>query len=94
MGASHASCYAMALSLLLGQQGYQVERIDAEAAVTIEEVDGKPTITRSALSVHGRVPDIDAGEFERIATAAKGFCPVSRALAGVDISLSAEIASA
>lgn len=94
IGASHASCYAMAFSLLLGQKGYRVERIDAQAEVTIDEVDGRPTITGSELSVSGRVEGIDAAEFERIAEEAKGFCPVSRALAGTNVTLTrAELGS-
>jgi len=94
IGASHASCYAMAFSLLLGQKGYTVDRIDAEAAVTIDKVDGRPTITGSELSVTGRVEGIDAAEFERVAEEAKGFCPVSRALAGTSLTLKkAELAT-
>lgn len=94
IGAAHASCYAMAFSLLLGQKGYSVERIDAEVAVTIDEVDGRPTITDSELSVSGRVEGIDAAEFQRVAEEAKGFCPVSRALAGTTVTLkNAELAS-
>lgn len=93
LGAAHASCYAMAFSLVLGQQGYSVDRLDADAAVTIEDVDGKPTITASTLSVGGRVNGISATEFRRIAEEAKDFCPVSRALTGVKISLQAELAN-
>lgn len=93
MAASHAGCYAMAFSLLLGQQGYEVERIDATARVTIEEVDGAPTITRSELSTSGAVADIDEAEFQRIADEAKSFCPVSRALAGTSISVEARLES-
>ena len=92
IGASHAGCYAMALSLLLGQEGYDAERIDARARVTIEEVDGAPTITRSELSVSGHVPGIEAAEFRRIAEEAKSFCPVSRALGGVQVTVAAELA--
>jgi len=91
LGAAHASCYAMAFSLVLGQHGYTPDRIDADAAVTIAEIDGKPTITASALSASGRVNDISAGEFQRIAEEAKDFCPVSRALTGVKISLQVEL---
>lgn len=91
LGAAHAGCYSMAFSLILGQNGYTVESIDTKAEVTIEEIDGKPSITRSHLVTTGHVPDIDATEFQRLAEEAKGFCPVSRALAGVDISLTAEL---
>ena len=92
MAASHAGCYAMAFSLLLGQQGYEVEQINATARVTIEEIEGAPTITGSELTASGRVPDIGAEEFRRIADEAKSFCPVSRALAGASISVEATLA--
>jgi len=89
IAAAYAGCYAMALSAVLGEEGYEPGQIDAEADVTLEEVDGKPTITRVALAVTGTVPGIDGAAFRRIAKTAKDFCPVSRALAGVDITLNA-----
>jgi len=91
IAAAHASCFAMAFSLALGQAGYEVERIEADADVTIEQAKGQPTITRSDLRVTGYVAGIDAEEFRRIAEEAKGGCPVSRALGGVKISLAATL---
>ncbi len=87
MGAAHAGCYAMAFSALLGEEGYTPETLDADASVTLEEVDGKPTITRVAITVKGNVPGLSDDDFRRIAEATKDFCPVSRALAGVEITL-------
>ncbi|OAB55349.1 peroxiredoxin [Phormidium willei BDU 130791] len=87
IGAAHAGCYAMAFSALLEQKGFPPDRIDAKAAVTLGEVDGKPTLTGVALSVTGKVPGLDAETFEQVAEEAKGFCPVSRALAGTEITL-------
>lgn len=92
IGAAHAGCYAMAFSLVLGEAGHQPERIDATASVTLGEADGKPTITTVHLDVTGRIPGIDAAEFGRLAEAAKNGCPVSRALAGVDITVEAKLA--
>lgn len=92
IGAAHAGCYAMAFSLVLGEAGHQPERIDATASVTLGEADGKPTITTVHLDVTGRVPGIDAAEFGRLAEAAKNGCPVSRALAGVHITVEAKLA--
>lgn len=92
IGAAHAGCFAMAFSLVLGEAGHQPERIDATASVTLGEADGKPTITTVHLDVSGRVPGIDAAEFGRLAEAAKTGCPVSRALAGVDITVEAKLA--
>lgn len=87
IAAAHAACYAMAFSALLEQKGYTPDKIDAEAAVTLGEADGKPTITRIALSVTGSVPGLNDDTFREIAEEAKGFCPVSRALAGTEIEL-------
>jgi len=93
IGAAHAGCYAMAFSLMLSEAGYHVDHVDAEAAVTIEQVDGAPTITTVRLDVTGHVKGIAADEFERMAQEAKAGCPVSRALAGVRIGLDARLAS-
>jgi lipoyl-dependent peroxiredoxin len=91
IAAAHAGCFAMALSLILGEAGHQIERIDAQAAVTIRQVDGEPTITDVQLDVTARVKGIEEAEFRRIAEAAKEGCPVSRALAGVEVKLEARL---
>jgi osmotically inducible protein OsmC len=87
IAAAHAGCYAMAFSALLGEAGHDPEHIDAQARVTLTEVNGKPTITKVHLEVSGSVPGLDAEGFREQAEAAKAFCPVSRALAGVEITL-------
>ncbi|MQX38273.1 OsmC family protein [Roseospira navarrensis] len=87
IAAAHAGCFAMALSALLGEAGLTPDHIDAKAGVTLAEVDGKPTITTVHLTVSGSVPGLDAAGFREQAEAAKAFCPVSRALAGVEITL-------
>lgn len=92
LAAAHASCYAMALALMLGERGHEVERVDASAHVTIEQVDGAPTITRSAISTEGHVAGIGAEEFGDLAEQAKAMCPVSRALGGVELSVVAQLA--
>lgn len=92
LGAAHAGCYAMALATVLSANGYGVEHIDVKADVTVEEIDGKASITRSELFASGRVAGIDPNEFARLAEEASETCAVSRALAGVDISVSAELA--
>jgi osmotically inducible protein OsmC len=91
MAASHAGCYAMALSLLLNRAGYTVERVEACAHVTVAPIEGVPTITHSALSTTGRVHGLDPLEFARLAERAKGSCPVSRALAGVELTVVAQL---
>ncbi|MBL37247.1 MAG: OsmC family peroxiredoxin [Xanthomonadales bacterium] len=90
IGAAHAGCYAMALSMILGDDGYTADHIDAEAAVELKEVDGAPTITAVALTVVARIPDIGEDAFQKAAEAAKKGCPVSRLL-DADISLDAKL---
>ena len=82
IGAAHATCFAMALGLVLARQHMPPDRLTVNATITLEEVDGEYTITRSELDVLGRVPGIDEAAFERAAKEAEQTCPVSRALAG------------
>lgn len=89
IAAAHASCYCMALSLGLGQAGTPPESIQARADVTFVPGTG---ITTSHLTVTASVPNISADDFAAAAEAAKQGCPVSQALAGVEISLDATLA--
>lgn len=91
IGAAHAGCYAMALSMILGEDGYTADHIDAEASVELKEVDGAPTITAVALTVVARIPDLDDDGFQNAAEAAKKGCPVSRLL-DAEITLDARLA--
>ena len=94
IAAAHASCFSMALSNILAQNGTPPESVQTAATVTLRPVDGAPTITKIALVTVGRVPGIDAAAFAEAATAAKAGCPVSRALAGVpEITLEATLAN-
>ena len=86
---AHAGCFSMALSAELGRAGYEVESVETTAKVHIDKVDAGFKITRIELETEARVPGIDELEFQQQAEAAKENCPVSLALAGVDISLSA-----
>lgn len=93
IAAAHASCFSMALALVLGEEGYDPEEIDTDAECTIREVDGAPTITELVLRVSGTVPEIDEETFRSLAEAAGDDCPVSRALAGnLEVSVEAELA--
>jgi osmotically inducible protein OsmC len=92
IGAAHAGCFSMALSLALGEAGHDPESIETDAAVHIDPADGGGfEISRIELSTRASVPGIDADEFQRVAEGAKAGCPVSKALAGVDISLEASL---
>ncbi|CAN5623772.1 OsmC family protein [soil metagenome] len=83
MAASHAGCFSMALSLILGEAGHDPESIKTTADVTLKIVDGNPSITKIVLSTTGKVPGIDAEEFAKHAETAKENCPISKALASV-----------
>jgi osmotically inducible protein OsmC len=80
MAAAHASCYAMALSLVLGERGTPPESIDVQAACALDAVSEGFRITTMDLEVRGRVPNLDAEGFRRAAEYAHQICPVSNAL--------------
>jgi osmotically inducible protein OsmC len=92
---AHASCFAMALALVLGDDEAPPERLTVSAACTLDEVDGTPRITSVELTVRARVPGLDAGRFEQIVGRAADLCPVSNALsANVKISVRHELEGA
>ena len=91
IGAAHAGCFSMALSLLLGDAGYTPDSIETKARVHIEKVEKGFKITRIDLETQAQVPGIGEDEFERKAEDAKKGCPVSQALTGVDIHLKAAL---
>ena len=88
---AHAGCFSMALSADLEQAGYKPKSVKTTAKVTLGKVDGKSRITKIELTTEGNVPGIQEGEFLKIAEGAKTGCPVSAALAGVEISLKAKL---
>ena len=91
IAAAHASCFSMALAHELSQQGNAPDQLEVTARVTLDERDGAPTVTTSEITVDGRVPGIDQEAFTKAATNAGKQCPVSRALAGVEISVQAAL---
>jgi lipoyl-dependent peroxiredoxin len=94
VGAAHASCYTMALSVALTTAGTPPESLATEAQVTIEQVGEGFEITRIALTVRGKVPGIDDAAFQEAAKGAKENCPLSKALAAVpEITLDATLES-
>lgn len=80
LGAAHAGCFSMALSLGLGEAGFTPDHIRTRATVTIEKSGGGFAISSSHLELVARVPDIDEARFQEIARATSEACPVSRAL--------------
>lgn len=92
IGAAHAGCFSMALSLMLGEAGYTPESIETTAAVEIHQVDGHFEIPAITLDCTASISGIDEDEFLEIAEQAKEGCPVSGALQGPEISLNARLA--
>jgi osmotically inducible protein OsmC len=92
IGAAHAGCYSMALSNELHSAGHDSKSVSTNADVSLEIVDGTPTITKIKLIAKADVPGLSDSEFQKIASATKDACPVSRALAGVEIELDASLA--
>lgn len=92
--AAHSSCYSMALALSLGEHKLTPERLSVSSTVTLDAVDGLPTIVSSALTVSAVVPGVDAATFQRIVDEASALCPVSRLFAGAAITVAATLASA
>jgi osmotically inducible protein OsmC len=86
IAAAHASCFSMAFANMLFKKGFTADQIDTTAKVTFVPGTG---ITTSELVMHGRVPGATEEEFLATAEEAKAGCPVSQALAGVEISLDA-----
>ena len=80
IAAAHAACFSMALSAELGNAGLHPQRVEATAAITLDKVNGKPTITKSHLTVKAIVPGADHAKFLEIANGAKAGCPISRLL--------------
>ncbi len=91
IAASHSSCYSMALAHGLSEAGHPPEHLDVSAKVTLDQRDGAPTVTTSEITVTGSVPGIDQATFEHAASEAGKGCPVSRALAGVEITVTATL---
>lgn len=93
LAAAEAACFSMALSAGLEQNGTPAERVQTEAACSVEKAGDGFAITRMALDVRATVPGVDDATFQRIAAATKDGCPVSKALRGnVEITLSARLA--
>ncbi len=88
IAAAHAGCFTMQLSHILAQGGTPAERLETVAVVTVDPKDGGGfSITKSALSLKGKVPGATEASFKAAATKAKEGCPVSVALSAIEITL-------
>jgi osmotically inducible protein OsmC len=91
IGAAHAGCFSMAFSAGLSKAGFSPKRIATDAKVHIDKVGDGFKITKIELMMEAEIPEIDDAAFKKHAEEAKTGCPVSQALAGTDISLSAKL---
>ena len=91
IAAAHAGCFSMALSNLLAEAGHEPESVDTTADVTLRMLEDGPAITKVHLTTTAHVPGLDDDAFQEHAAAAKDGCPVSKALAGTEITLDATL---
>lgn len=87
IGAAHAGCYSMALSNALAEAGHAPDSVKTTAKVKMEGLK----VTEILLETEGSVPGIDDAQFQEFAEDAKKNCPISQALAAVEIKLDAKL---
>lgn len=80
IGAAHAGCFTMALSLILGEAKLTAEKMETQADVTLDKVGDGFAITSVHLSLKAKIPGADQATFEKLANQAKAGCPVSKLL--------------
>ncbi len=90
IGAAHAGCFTMALSLILGEAKLTAEQMDTTAEVTLDKVPDGFAITKIHLTLRAKVPGADAATFAELANKAKQGCPVSKVL-NAEITLDAAL---
>ena len=90
IGAAHAGCFTMALSLILGEAELTAESMDTTATVTLEKLDSGFTITAIHLKLEAKIPGTDDAAFQELAAKAKANCPVSK-LMNANITLDAAL---
>ena len=80
IGAAHAGCFTMALSLILGEAKLTAERMDTKAEVTLEKDGDGFSITAVHLTLQAKIPGADQATFDQLTAKAKAGCPVSKLL--------------
>jgi osmotically inducible protein OsmC len=91
IGAAHAGCFSMALAAQLSRAGIMPTRIHTSAKVKLDKVGEGFAISQIDLETEAQIPGIDHATFQKYALDAKQNCPVSKALAGVEIHLNAKL---
>jgi osmotically inducible protein OsmC len=92
LGAAHAGCFTMALSLILGEAKLTATQMDTTAEVTLEQVTDGYAITSVHLTLRAKIPGADGAKFAELAAKAKAGCPVSK-LFKTEITLDAALVS-
>ncbi len=90
IGAAHAACFTMALSLILGEAKLTAEEMETSAEVALEQVEGGWAVTSSHLTLRAKIPGADQAKFLELAGKAKANCPISKLLK-TEISLDAKL---
>ncbi len=91
LGAAHAGCFTMALTAQLSRAGIKAKRIHTEARVKLEKVGEAFSITQIELEMEAEIPDVDDAAFQKYALDAKQNCPLSKALAATQVSMTAKL---
>ena len=91
IGAAHAGCFSMALAAILTEAGHAPTSIHTTAKVHLDKVEGGFAISKIELTTNGVIPGLADDEFQKFAASAKAGCPVSKALAGTEITLTATL---
>lgn len=91
IGAAHSGCFSMFLAALLSKEGHNPTSVLTRAKVHLGKVNDAPTITKIELDCEAVVPGLDESVFQKTAETAKSGCPVSKALAGPEIVLTARL---
>jgi osmotically inducible protein OsmC len=90
IAAAHASCFTMALSLILGEAQLKADKMETTAEVTLEQVEGGWAVTASHLELTAKIPGADQAKFAELAGKAKAGCPISKLLKA-EITLNAKL---
>ncbi|HXD33815.1 MAG TPA: OsmC family protein [Pyrinomonadaceae bacterium] len=91
LGAAHAGCFTMALTAQLSRAGIKPTRIHTLAKVKLEKIGEAFSITRIDLETEAEAPGVDDAAFQQYALGAKENCPLSKALAGTEIHMTAKL---
>lgn len=80
IGAAHAGCFAMALSLILTEAKFSADQLNTKSEVTIDKVDDGFSITSAHLTLRAKISGIDQARFMELANKAKSGCPISKVM--------------